>query len=77
MGSAAYERSVRGGRPAPCNLYSVGAESSRMLGLCHMCGASAGNTCRFCGRPACKDHYDAKAGACLSCLGGTMAGNES
>ncbi len=48
-----------------------------MLGLCHMCGASAGNTCRFCGRPACKDHYDAKAGACLSCLGGTMAGNES
>lgn len=44
-----------------------------MLGLCHICQGPAGNTCRFCGMPTCKEHYDPAAGACVTCLQGTKA----
>lgn len=41
-----------------------------IVGLCHICGGRAEHTCRMCGRPVCKKHYDSETGICDSCRHG-------
>ena len=42
---------------------------TKLVGSCHICGAPAMNTCRFCGRLVCRGCYEPEHGACVSCRG--------
>lgn len=46
------------------------ARVMEIVGLCHICGGWAEHTCRMCGRPVCKKHYDSETGICDSCRHG-------
>ncbi len=46
----------------------------KTMGLCHICGRPATNTCQMCGKQVCDKHYDSKLGMCLSCKMGRRAG---
>jgi len=32
--------------------------------LCSVCGKIATDFCKLCGKPVCREHYDAKSGFC-------------
>lgn len=44
------------------------------VGMCHVCGNPATNTCSLCGRVTCTEHL--KEGACSDCRRGGMSVSE-
>ena len=39
-----------------------------VIGLCQLCeNAPARHTCGYCGRQACRDHWNETVGACTAC----------
>ena len=47
----------------------------KRIGLCHVCGKPARNTCSLCGRPVCDDDMDRATGACKMHSRGRRAGH--
>jgi hypothetical protein len=34
------------------------------VGICHICGRIANNTCTLCGKPVCDNDFDRNTGTC-------------
>lgn len=44
-----------------------------VYGICHICGAIAGKSCKLCGMLTCGKDIDPKTGICATCRRGKMA----
>ena len=47
-------------------------EMRKSLGMCHICGKLAVNTCSACGKMACDNDFDSRLGICNACKKGRV-----
>ncbi|MDE1854993.1 MAG: hypothetical protein KGH57_01575 [Candidatus Micrarchaeota archaeon] len=47
-------------------------EMRKSLGMCHICGKLASNTCSACGKMACDNDFDRRLGICMACKRGRV-----
>jgi hypothetical protein len=47
-------------------------EVRKSIGMCHICGMLASNSCTNCGKLACDKDFDTKMGICMACRRGRV-----